>query len=71
VDGAELEDLRLVDRRPHPSDRRAKQLHLTSDGAKRREKLLVLLRDVDLLTGLNEQERDTLKTLLERATNRR
>lgn len=32
-----LESQRLIERRPHPSDRRAKQLLLTPEGAERRE----------------------------------
>jgi DNA-binding MarR family transcriptional regulator len=62
-----LEDLRLIERRPHPTDRRAKQLHVTPDGADRRTRLLALLREELMVTGLTDRERATLKELLQRA----
>ena len=63
-----LESQRLLERRPHPTDRRAKQLMLTPDGAERRERLLTSLRDEEpLLKGLTQQEQDTLQDLLRRA----
>ena len=65
-----LEGLRLIERRPHPTDRRAKKLHVTADGADRRKRLMVLLREELLITGLSDQERDTLKDLLSRALDR-
>jgi DNA-binding MarR family transcriptional regulator len=65
-----LESLRLIERRAHPTDRRAKQLHVTADGAQRRKRLMVLLREDLLVTGLSDQERDTLKDLLSRALDR-
>ncbi|MEU1800954.1 MarR family transcriptional regulator [Streptomyces sp. NPDC019937] len=62
-----LESQQLVERRPHPTDRRAQQLHLTPEGTGRREGLLKLLREEPLMTGLTEQEQDTLRNLLQRA----
>ena len=68
----QLESQQLLERRPHPTDRRAKQLMLTPDGAERREKLLESLRGEEpLLTGLTQQEQDTLQELLHRAISRR
>jgi MarR family transcriptional regulator, organic hydroperoxide resistance regulator len=66
-----LEKLKLIERRPHPTDRRAKQLTLTADGAERRKNLLKILDDEPLLRGLTEQEQDELQNLLLRAISRR
>jgi MarR family transcriptional regulator, organic hydroperoxide resistance regulator len=67
-----LEGQQLVERRPHPTDRRAKQLMLTPEGAERREQLLESLRGEEpLLIGLTQQEQDTLQDLLQRALSRR
>ena len=66
-----LESQRLIERRPHPTDRRAKQLMLTPEGAGLRERLLELLTEEPLLTGLTQQEQDTLQDLLQRALSRR
>lgn len=54
-----LESQRLIERRPHPTDRRAKQLALTPEGAGLRERLLELLTEEPLLTGLTQQEQDS------------
>jgi MarR family transcriptional regulator, organic hydroperoxide resistance regulator len=62
-----LENQQLIERRPHPSDRRAKQLILTNDGAALRKRLLKTLREEPLLTGLTPQELDELRRLLQRA----
>lgn len=62
-----LEGQQLIERRPHPTDRRAKQLNLTPEGAEHRERLLKLLREEPLVTGLTQQEQDTLRDLLQRA----
>src|SRR5215471_6170521 len=40
----QLESQQLLERRPPPTDRRAKQLMLTPDGTQRREELLESLR---------------------------
>jgi DNA-binding MarR family transcriptional regulator len=66
-----LEKLRLIERRPHPSDRRAKQLHLTAEGAERRDQLLAVLLRERLFTGLSVEQFGALKTLLELAIDRR
>ena len=66
-----LESQRLIQRRPHPTDRRAKQLMLTPEGAGLRERLLELLTEEPLLTGLTQQEQDMLQDLLQRALSRR
>src|SRR5438552_2536575 len=52
-----LESRQLIDRRPHPSDRRAKQLTLTPEGADRRERLLKLLSEEPLMVGLTQKDR--------------
>ncbi|MFF0700125.1 MarR family winged helix-turn-helix transcriptional regulator [Streptomyces tendae] len=62
-----LEDQGLIERRPHPTDRRAKQIHLTPEGAEQRDKLLTLLREEPLSTGLTEEEQGALQRLLQRA----
>jgi DNA-binding MarR family transcriptional regulator len=64
-----LEEQRLVERRPHPTDRRAKQLTLTPEGAKRREELLKFLCEEPFLT-LTQQEQDALQDLVQRAISR-
>ena len=66
-----LESQRLIERRPHPTDRRAKQLMLTPEGAGLRERLLELLTEEPLLTGLTQQEQGMLQDLLQRALSRR
>ncbi|WP_433510318.1 MarR family winged helix-turn-helix transcriptional regulator [Nonomuraea sp. CA-143628] len=66
-----LESQQLLERRPHPTDRRAKQLMLTPEGAERREKLLESLRGEELLmTGLTQQQQDALQDLLQQAISR-
>lgn len=62
-----LEKLKLVERRPHPSDRRARQLVLTPQGSTLRGKLLELLEQDSPLAGLSPQEQDALHDLLQRA----
>ncbi|MCK7622801.1 MarR family transcriptional regulator [Streptomyces sp. RS10V-4] len=62
-----LEKQELIERRPHPTDRRAKQLVLTEQGAALRERLLALLGEESPLAGLTDVERATLRGLLERA----
>lgn len=65
-----LESQQLIERRPHPTDRRAKQLVLTPEGAELRERLLKLLSEEPLVTGLTQQELDALQDLLLRALSR-
>lgn len=65
-----LEEQGLVERRPHPRDRRAKQLVLTPDGTALRERLMALLSAESPLAPLTPQEQDTLQDLLQRAVGR-
>ncbi|MEV0664867.1 MarR family winged helix-turn-helix transcriptional regulator [Actinomadura luteofluorescens] len=64
-----LEGQGLVERRPHPTDRRAKQIALTPDGERRRADVLERLDADSPLTSLapaqQESLRDLLRTLLE------
>ncbi|WP_411122134.1 MarR family winged helix-turn-helix transcriptional regulator [Streptomyces sp. x-19] len=62
-----LEKQQLIERRPHPNDRRAKQLVLTPQGAELRDRLLALLEAESPLAGLDDEERSTLQGLLARA----
>jgi DNA-binding MarR family transcriptional regulator len=66
-----LERQGLLDRRPHPTDRRAKQLILTPDGTALRERLLGLLGEESPLAGLTSEEQGVLQDLLQRAIVRR
>jgi MarR family transcriptional regulator, organic hydroperoxide resistance regulator len=63
-----LEAMGLLDRRPHPTDRRAKELHLTADGVAVRKKLLRHLSADSPLQGLDEDARGELRELLLQAT---
>jgi MarR family transcriptional regulator, organic hydroperoxide resistance regulator len=63
-----LEKLGLVERRPHPSDRRAKVLTLTPEGADTRERLMERLMEESPVARLTPEEQRTLKALLQRAT---
>ncbi|MEV5847204.1 MarR family transcriptional regulator [Streptomyces sp. NPDC051985] len=65
-----LESLRLIERRPHPTDRRAKQLVLTPEGAGLRERLLEVLAEEPLFAGLTQDEQEALEGLLKRALHR-
>jgi DNA-binding MarR family transcriptional regulator len=62
-----LEGHRLIERRPHPTDRRAKQLVLTPEGAGLRERLLTVLAEEPLFAALTQDEQDALQGLLNRA----
>ncbi|MDR0346604.1 MAG: MarR family transcriptional regulator [Nocardiopsaceae bacterium] len=66
-----LEKQQLVERRPHPTDRRARQLILTPEGSTLRAKLLALLEQDSPLAGLSAPEQDALHGLLQRARTRR
>lgn len=66
-----LEKQKLVERRPHPTDRRARQLVLTPEGSALRGKLLELLEQDSPLAELSPQEQETLHGLLQRAVTRR
>ncbi|MFC5720603.1 MarR family winged helix-turn-helix transcriptional regulator [Streptomyces gamaensis] len=62
-----LEKQGFVERRPHPADRRAKQLVLTPEGAALRARLVGLLVEGGPLSGLDEGELEQLQELLRRA----
>ncbi|WP_336208824.1 MarR family winged helix-turn-helix transcriptional regulator [Nonomuraea sp. LPB2021202275-12-8] len=66
-----LEKQGLLERRPHPTDRRARQLVLTGDGRELRERLLRLLSQDSPLAGLTQREQSALHDLLDRAVTRR
>ncbi len=65
----QLEKNGLVERKPHPDDGRAVQLFLTPKGKEVHQRANSFHRQKfeQLLAGLNEDERDTLLNLLERA----
>ncbi|MFJ3788739.1 MarR family winged helix-turn-helix transcriptional regulator [Kitasatospora sp. NPDC090091] len=60
-----LEKQRLVERRPHPTDRRAKHLVLTAEGTALRERLLGLLALDSPLSTLTPDDQRVLHGLLE------
>ncbi|MBL8928154.1 MAG: MarR family transcriptional regulator [Pseudonocardia sp.] len=60
-----LEQQGLVRRRPHPTDRRAKQIVLTADGRARRNEVLRHLRTRSPLEPLTADQRRSLRELLE------
>jgi DNA-binding MarR family transcriptional regulator len=62
----ELEAQGLVERRPHPSDRRAHALHITDPGRETlaRGRRIARQAQEDLLAPLNEEEREQLRSLL-------
>ncbi|WP_243744584.1 MarR family winged helix-turn-helix transcriptional regulator [Streptomyces hainanensis] len=62
-----LEKQGLVERRPHPADRRAKWLVLTPEGTDLRGRLLELLGEDSPLGGLSRDEQAALQGLLQRA----
>jgi DNA-binding MarR family transcriptional regulator len=62
-----LETMGLLERRPHPTDRRAKLLHLTPEGAALRKQVVKHLRVDSPLGRLNEEEQLVLRDLLKRA----
>lgn len=65
-----LEKQGLVERHPHPTDRRAKLLVLTDDGVALRERLLELLTQESPLAGLTAEQQRTLQELLEKTVTR-
>ncbi|WP_431916889.1 MarR family winged helix-turn-helix transcriptional regulator [Nonomuraea jabiensis] len=62
-----LEEQGIVERRPHPGDRRAKQLVLTSEGVALRERLIDSLTEDSPLARLTSEEQAALNDLLTRA----
>ncbi|MEU6041555.1 MarR family transcriptional regulator [Actinomadura sp. NPDC047616] len=65
-----LEKQGLIERRPHPTDRRAKHLVLTAEGNALRERLLELLAQDSPLAGLSPEQQRVLQNLLEQAITR-
>lgn len=64
----ELEKHGWVQRRPHPTDRRAYELHITDTGHEtlRRGRKLAAQAQADLLSPLSESEREQLHDMLRR-----
>jgi DNA-binding MarR family transcriptional regulator len=62
----ELEAKGLVERRPHPGDRRAHALHITDAGRETlaRGRRIARQAQEELLAPLNEEEREQLRSLL-------
>ncbi|MFC9299180.1 MarR family winged helix-turn-helix transcriptional regulator [Streptomyces sp. NPDC057011] len=66
-----LEKQGLIERHPHPTDRRAKHLVLTPEGTALRERFLDLLAVDAPLSGLTPQEQRVLHGLLEQVITSR
>jgi DNA-binding MarR family transcriptional regulator len=64
----ELEKHGLVQRRPHPTDRRAHEIHITDEGRDtlRRGRRLAAAAQAELLAPLSESEREQLHDMLTR-----
>lgn len=65
-----LEKQGLVERHPHPTDRRAKHLVLTAEGTALRDRLLTLLAVDSPLSALGADEQRVLHGLLEQVIAR-
>jgi DNA-binding MarR family transcriptional regulator len=67
----ELEEKKIVQRKPSPEDRRVYALHLTNDGFEQLQRVGEIARahHRELLSALNEQERQQLTELLTRIAN--
>jgi DNA-binding MarR family transcriptional regulator len=63
-----LEGLGLLERRPHATDRRVKELHLTAEGRALRKRLVKRLTVDSPMQGLDKEQQDLLRDLLLRAT---
>lgn len=61
-----LEAMGLLERRPHPTDRRAKLLHLTPEGTALREQVVKQLNVDAPLGRLSTEEQVALRDLLKR-----
>src|ERR671923_885941 len=59
-----LEQQGLIERRPHPTDRRAKQIVLTPAGERRRGEVLERMRVHSPLAPLTAAQRESLRELL-------
>ncbi|AWT46712.1 MULTISPECIES: MarR family winged helix-turn-helix transcriptional regulator [Streptomyces] len=66
-----LEKQGLVERRAHPTDRRARHLVLTAEGRALRARLLELLAQDSPLAGLTGEQQTQLQQLLQQAVVRR
>jgi len=66
-----LEEEGLIERRPHPSDRRTRMLHLTSKGSSALDKATLLAGnwEASLCAGFNPSERSRLLELLGRVAD--
>jgi DNA-binding MarR family transcriptional regulator len=62
-----LEEMDLLERRPHPTDRRAKLLHLTPEGSALRKQVVKQLNIDAPLGRLNGEDQLALRDLLARA----
>ncbi|MGH3320234.1 MAG: MarR family winged helix-turn-helix transcriptional regulator [Streptosporangiaceae bacterium] len=60
-----LEQQQLIERRPHPSDRRAKHIILTAAGRRCRNNVLRHLRTQSPLAPLTGPEQELLRDLLQ------
>jgi DNA-binding MarR family transcriptional regulator len=59
-----LETLKLIERRPHPTDRRAKQLVLTDEGTALRGKVVEAVSREPVFPGLGPEQLKALEGLL-------
>lgn len=61
-----LDQRGLIERRPHPSDRRAQGLHLSPTGKRLQKSAQATATqlEIDVASGLSAEELNTLKTLL-------
>lgn len=62
-----LENQGLIERRPHPTDRRARQLVLTGKGTGLRQRLMEVLTRDSPLAGLTTGQQAALQDLLKQA----
>ena len=67
----DLEKVGLVERRPDPADRRARQVVVTPQGRSLLETSTTRIRDVErsVLAGLSDAEVETFRSLLARVTD--
>jgi DNA-binding MarR family transcriptional regulator len=67
----ELEQRGLVERRPHPGDRRIRALHLTGEGRRllARGRRIAAQHEEDLVRGLSEADRRRLVGLLQKVVD--
>lgn len=59
-----LEEQRLIERRPHPADRRAKQIVLTPEGIRRRAEVLDRMGARSPLGALTAEQQESLRDVL-------